>query len=352
MAVELGIPQTDKDTEMEKPVGSPPVWDEIELAESYLVCSMFEDASSLASSVLKRLCDKECNERIADDIELNDMLESAGMVFVQSLKELGRTMEIISELTQLFDSLPVIPVQVFLAGACFQMQEDPRGAQKNLEEFLSKWKILDEKYFILENLETNKYYMEKYGNRFILEIDTYLQVVEAYLTLLTMTLKRTDVAISWVEKAALPEKIRQELLRRLHSTLSSKDTGSQASTSASPNVTSKSSKTSESTNDAKEAILRYSGQHVPPTLWWFRTLNIKFGGVHFAVSNGSIFITTLILLAYYYMRRKKYSITSILKGQALFVKKSILDLWELAFSYQVNPLAAVEPLQNPTRVNR
>lgn len=58
---------------------------------SYLVCSMFEDASSSASSVLKRLCDKEhINTVVDDDIELNDMLESAGMVFVQSLKELGR----------------------------------------------------------------------------------------------------------------------------------------------------------------------------------------------------------------------------------------------------------------------
>ncbi|KAI3752090.1 hypothetical protein L2E82_23260 [Cichorium intybus] len=36
MAVELGIPQTDNDTEMEKPVGSPPVWGEIGLLESLL----------------------------------------------------------------------------------------------------------------------------------------------------------------------------------------------------------------------------------------------------------------------------------------------------------------------------
>ncbi|CAI9293800.1 unnamed protein product [Lactuca saligna] len=359
MAVELGrqtetsvADQLNRVTEMEKPVGSRPVWSEIELAESYLVCSMFEDASSSASSVLKRLCDKEhINAVVDDDIELNDMLESAGMVFVQSLKELGRTLEIISELTQLFDSLASIPIQVFLAGVCFQMQEDLQGAQKNLEEFLSKWRFVDEKYYILASLETKtntKSYLEGCGNRFVLEVDTYLQVVEAYITLLSGTIKGTNLGISWVEKAALPEHIRQELLRRLHSIHSSKDTVSQASTSAlvtDENVTSRSSKTLESAKqvDAKQAILRYSGQRVP-TLWWFRTLNVKFGGVRFAVSNGSILITIFMLLTYYYMRRKKYTITSILKKQALFVKKSVIDLWQLAFSYQVNPLAAVEPL--------
>ncbi|CAH1449501.1 unnamed protein product [Lactuca virosa] len=326
MAVELGrqtetsvVDQLNSVTEMEKPVGSRPVWGEIELAESYLVCSMFEDASSSASSVLKRLCDKEhMNTVVDDDIELNDMLESAGMVFVQSLKELGRTLEIISELTQLFDSLAAIPIQVFLAGVCFQMQEDPQGAQKNLEEFLSKWRFVDEKILYSSKFrEKNKYN--------ILHGRMWQSIC-------------INLAISWVEKAALPEHIRQELLRRLHSIHSSKDTGSQASTSAlvtDENVTSRSSKTLESVKqvDAKQAILRYSGQRVP-TLWWFRTLNVKFGGVRFAVSNGSILITILMLLTYYYMRRKKYTITSILKKQALFVKKSVIDLWQLAFSYQ------------------
>nr|GEW46314.1 protein APEM9 [Tanacetum cinerariifolium] len=144
---------------------------------------------------------------------------------------------------------------------------------------------------------------------------------------------------------------------------SSKDTGSQASTSAlliDGNVTSSISlkngileagKQVDGDEAAKQAILRYSGQHVS-TFWWFRKVNLKFGSVRFAVSNGSILLTALVLLAYYFMRRKKYTITSILKGQAQFVKKTVIDLWQLAFSYQVNPLAAVEPLQTPTRISR
>lgn len=51
---------------------------------------MFGEASSLASYVLKRLLDLKYTEATLEDFELNDMLESAGMVLVQSLKELGR----------------------------------------------------------------------------------------------------------------------------------------------------------------------------------------------------------------------------------------------------------------------
>lgn len=37
---------------------------------------------------------------------------------------------------------------------------------------------------------------------------------------------------------------------------------------------------------------------------------------------------------------------------ALSVKKALVDLWQLAFSYQVNPLAAVQPVPTATRGSR
>lgn len=54
---------------------------------------MFEEASVLASSVLKRICDDDKSMKAGageDYIELLDMMEAAGMVLVQSFKELGR----------------------------------------------------------------------------------------------------------------------------------------------------------------------------------------------------------------------------------------------------------------------
>lgn len=51
---------------------------------------MYEEAASLASSILKRLRNDNEGIEAGEDVEFYDMLESTGMVLVQSLKELGR----------------------------------------------------------------------------------------------------------------------------------------------------------------------------------------------------------------------------------------------------------------------
>jgi hypothetical protein len=69
------------------------IWGEIERSESYLVCSMYEEAESLSSSILKRIfgnIDVLSDEASQGDHQFHDMLESAGMVLVQSLHGIGR----------------------------------------------------------------------------------------------------------------------------------------------------------------------------------------------------------------------------------------------------------------------
>ena len=51
---------------------------------------MYEEAASSSASLLKQLLKEGCNENEIDVGEFSDMLESAGMVFVQSLNQLGR----------------------------------------------------------------------------------------------------------------------------------------------------------------------------------------------------------------------------------------------------------------------
>ncbi|GMP37044.1 hypothetical protein CsSME_00008924 [Camellia sinensis var. sinensis] len=91
------------------------IWEEIERSESYLVSCMYEEATSIASSVLRDLCHNKFI-KAGEETQLNDMLESASMVLVQSWKELRRTQDILNELLLLFGSVTDIPVQVFLAG--------------------------------------------------------------------------------------------------------------------------------------------------------------------------------------------------------------------------------------------
>lgn len=50
---------------------------------------MFEEAAILASSILRCLHDTGSTKAV-EQVQLDDMMESVGMVLVQSLKELGR----------------------------------------------------------------------------------------------------------------------------------------------------------------------------------------------------------------------------------------------------------------------
>lgn len=50
---------------------------------------MLEEASDLSSSILQRL-HESCANKFVEDHELYDMMDSAGIVFVQCLKQLKR----------------------------------------------------------------------------------------------------------------------------------------------------------------------------------------------------------------------------------------------------------------------
>lgn len=82
---------------------------------SYLVSSMYEEALSLASSTLKVLLENKniISEETVDGLQFYDMMESAGMVLVQSLKGLGRYLSLI---TFHFLSYPYVCLYVELLG--------------------------------------------------------------------------------------------------------------------------------------------------------------------------------------------------------------------------------------------
>ncbi|XP_023879379.2 protein APEM9 isoform X2 [Quercus suber] len=339
---------------------NPSIWEEIERSESYLVCSMYSEAESLASSILKRLCkydDKSIFEVGEEDVGFRDMLESTGMVLVQSLKALGRTSEILTQLKLLYE-------------ACFQISDGSSfGVREFLEEFLSKWNCVDEQYYVLVGAEANVDCMARSERHFILGVDEYVEVVEVYaVTLLATVLQDMHLAILWVEKAALPEEKRQVLLRKLHSLHSLKATNLSQGSSPLPadnhdghlssqkelNVSEGSQIALKATyppnqgNVTKQAVLKLS-ERMEPYFWWFRTITLKFGNARLVVSNGKIMLGCLILLMFYVLRRKKAALKRTVTRQALFLKGALVDLWKLAFSYQVNPLAAVQSLATATR---
>ena len=82
---------------------------------SYLVCSMYEEAAQLASSVLERL------RHSHHDIDRDDMLESSAMVLLQAFNQLpSKTPHILNQLTLYFVSPKAIPSRLLLTGSlCF-----------------------------------------------------------------------------------------------------------------------------------------------------------------------------------------------------------------------------------------
>lgn len=77
------------------------------------------------------------------------------------------------------------------------------GVREFLEEFLSNWSYVDQRYYLLVGADAAV--PEGCDRRYILGVDKYMEVVEVYtVALLGMTLKDLDVAVSWVERAALP----------------------------------------------------------------------------------------------------------------------------------------------------
>ncbi|KAK6941208.1 hypothetical protein RJ641_026585 [Dillenia turbinata] len=333
-------------------------WKEIESSERYLVSSMFEEALMSSASVLRRIRDGHLSE----DAQLNEIKESAGMVLVQSLKALGRTSEILEELKLLFGAVPSIPVEVLITGTCFQISENCLfGLREFLDEFLSNWKLVDEEYYVLSHPEANMVYTGCCDRGYGLELDEYLDVVEIYaVKLLGMVLNDVTLAISWVESAALPEDKRQELLRRLHSLYTLKATNSSQgsstplpagefeSASREPHI-SEFPGAGEGKNLLKgdygtsQTNIRLFGRQ-DLCFWWFRHINLKVGRSRLIISNGKIMLGCLVFLLYLVLRRKRADLMRTTKTTVLSLKKALVDFWKLAFSYQVNPLAAVQSL--------
>ncbi|GFP82164.1 hypothetical protein PHJA_000359700 [Phtheirospermum japonicum] len=338
-----------------------PIWEEIDFAENYLVCCMFDEAAALASSILRRLL-QNCNRgsEVSEDFEneWGDMVESAGMVFVQSLNQLLRASEILKELKLLFGSLNAVPVQVFVTGVCFQMSEGLlTSVQGSLEEFLNNWMFMDDRYYPLSGADDSVSDTERSSFMLSIGVDEYLEVVELYvITYLATTLKDTDLAISWVEKANLPTDKRQELLRRLQSMNSSISpqlpdelSGDQKSVNELHQKDVESKHLSPGMNiTAKDEILKLSRQRVP-CFWWFRTIRLKLGNTEIVLPSGKLLLASLLLLMYYFTRKKQAALKRVVAEKAGSIKKALLDLWQLAFSYQVNPLAAVQSLPTATR---
>lgn len=357
------------------------LWKQIDASESYLVCCMFEEAASQAASIVQHI--RTATEAIGET-QLAEMMESAGMVFVQSSKELGRTSELFVELQMLFGSVAAIPVQVFLTGACMQISE---GLSSNLkaifEEFLGKWTYLEGEVYVLPKAKPQSFSSEGYIRKSVMHAEKYMEVAEVYaITFLGMVLRNPDLAISWTERAELPEEKRQDMLRRLHSL----HFATEASSSLGPGtiqmterIVDPTASGNGSTLSVREGFPRTikppchpNGEKSKPTtsksilptierisdrfdpyFRWFRTVHLKYGNVQLVLPRGKTMLLGLLMFfTYYIIRKRTAALKRVVSGQASSIKRALIDAWQLAFSVNVNPLAAVQQLPSAPRGSR
>ncbi|RLN12859.1 hypothetical protein C2845_PM09G23300 [Panicum miliaceum] len=191
------------------------LWKQIDDAEDYLLSGLFEQAVSAALSVSKQIrtvsLETEC-----DRDELLDILESAGMVLVQALKELRRTSEMFVQLKTMFGSVASVPAKVFLTGATMQMAAGSGSELRAIfEEYLAKWRYTNDEVYVLNGGQESS--LNGFVATSFMSTKQYLEVAELYtVTFLCIVSQESEPAISWVEKAELTEQGRQDLLKKLY----------------------------------------------------------------------------------------------------------------------------------------
>lgn len=353
------------------------LWEEIEQSERYLVSCMYEEAASSSSSVLRKLwgitsIELECSrheptleigfvkENDIDNgikeeynMEVNDMLEAAAMVFIQAYKHTN--------------------------SVCLQVHEgESLVAQDTLEEFFEGWIFSQgELCYILLEVERRKSPWGRIWTCSHLSREKYMQIIELYtLSVLVKGLKNAQLALNWLKKADLSEEERQDIGLKIRSAVSIKeanyDTGPKQEASKSKdhllnNVetgvlqmgkasieSNKHTKSTETcgTLEQNQAVSRMSRLLESLSLW-FPTIHLRLGNLHIAMPwRNIIFIFGTMFLLAYGLKRKREFVKRNLRKRLGALRRTLIDFWQLAFSVQVNPLAAVQPLPSSPHIGR
>ncbi|XP_066372129.1 protein APEM9-like isoform X3 [Miscanthus floridulus] len=141
-----------------------------------------------------------------DQDELLEMLESAGMVLVQALKEL-RSLAAAANKTRKGSAAARATIQMAAGSVC--------DLRPIFEEYLTNWRYTNDEVYVLDGEHGST------SNGFVvtsvMSTGQYFQLAELYtVTFICIVSHDSETAISWAEKADLTEQSRQDLLKKLH----------------------------------------------------------------------------------------------------------------------------------------
>ncbi|KAJ3698665.1 hypothetical protein LUZ61_002370 [Rhynchospora tenuis] len=344
------------------------IWKQIEEAEGYFPSGKYEEAASLASDVIQTIRTSNF-ETPVDDLDLYDMMNSAGMLIVQSYKHLGRIKEVFVELKKIYGSIWAIPVEVILTGGNLQAKEGFKlELREILEEYLSKWEyMVDAGVYALREDETDNLSSNTLENdhkrQYFLSCEFYLEVATVYtVKLLSRSFCNTELAISWVDSADLPQDGREALLKKLQALQAKQKKRQQAAQGAAAGVSTATSNEDSLETDNKQSAaskgnkerkdfsmklvqqsIQRGSDRLDPFLWWFRSMKIKIGRLQFVIPSGKLMLFFSLFFWMSFLLRKRGDVfRSLAKNKMNSLKQAAFDALRLAFSVQMNPLAAVQ----------
>ncbi|GAQ83376.1 hypothetical protein KFL_001460030 [Klebsormidium nitens] len=112
------------------------LWDEVDAAERHLLSGAFSKAQAAAAAVLLKASSLRTSGKSAG-ADLNDIVESSAMVLLQAQHERRRHDELEGQFLKAFSKLDAIPPEVFLTWSCLRIKAgDKDGAEEAVAEYL------------------------------------------------------------------------------------------------------------------------------------------------------------------------------------------------------------------------
>eukprot|EP00250_Pteridium_aquilinum_P024379 c28993_g1_i1 orf=685-1902(-) len=381
------------------PSWSDGLWAHIDEAERHLICSQYDEAAELSATLLRELSEVqvfpghlEGTHSFIDLDEVEDMIESAGMVSIQAYSESGRSSKILIDLESIFGSLAKIPSSLFLSGVCLQISAGFYAEAKvSLESFLDHWAFTS----LCAESCMFKPSSEQSHKSLCLKPKEYIQMSKLYsVQVLGKGLKTIDAAMRWVDKADIPTDIKQDLkeeLKRVSLGFDRKDSrdlvihykvtegtakaGACVDSFFNNPAISEGVELKDKNLVGKQACKEDNVQSLgrtfhfcSPTMkflsgWMTSSVNCSMYSSRWqkvlavfhqkkALFSGAAMVFLLIAL-----HKQRSKLSRVLAGlgrvsmnfsRAIFVM--LFDFWQLAFSVQLNPLAAVQPLPSAQHV--
>ncbi|KAJ7529725.1 hypothetical protein O6H91_15G063100 [Diphasiastrum complanatum] len=379
------------------------LWSDIELAERYLVSNLFEDAAELASTTLHRIHVSRCNDNGVDEIhscvpcsfmgskdddrrnvlEINDLIEAAGMVLIQAQNELGRADELIKILVSHFGHVTNVLPSLYVIGISLQISAGLLlSSQSFLEEYFEYWALHQNGTFQSQRVRVS-----------------VADLAEIYAVhVLGRGCMDPELALKWVQSSSLLDERKQAILDRLHALClvqkpslynevnehdTSSNVNSKTATATGHELGQTSATVTEETEKGRVDTLRtYQGKqaygdqvaktskmlpirfHILSGSSWLKLVTklLKLFMERFSVwcsrlpyaDQASIHgrhlaggVATIII--FYALLKERHHIERTLKTYLKTVKRGLRDFWQLAFGLQISPLVASQSLPVSSR---